>query len=156
MKQNFFIGMAFTFIGFFTLTAFIAPFENQKLTTSDTFQNKTYYVFGYAWGNGYINNKQENGSDGVAYVTDIASMRASDHYTGMNVVRSESLIQFKEEAEARYSKDIYYTYFSNGTSGVRVYNSYEEAENERRKAIAKYKSDGATVRYMNNFELYNK
>ena len=139
---------------FFTLSSFISKRENSNSNLLESNQTKTYYVYGYAWGNGNTGGLYENGSDGVAYVSNISSLRASSHYSGRNLVRSTAKVQFMKTAESRYSKKIYYTYWTSGVMGVEVYDSYEKAETERRKAIDKYKRDDAKVRYMNNFKLY--
>lgn len=148
------LSIAILLASVFTLSSFVVIKENTKSNSLESNQTKVYYVYGYAWGNGNTGGLYENGSDGVAYVTNITSLRASSHYTGRNLVRSSAKVQFMEAAESRYSKKIYYTYWTSGVMGVEVFDSYEKAESERRKTIAKYKREDAKVRYMNNFTLY--
>lgn len=148
------LGMVVLIVSVFTLSSFVDKKENTKSNLLESNQTKTYYVYGYAWGNGNTGGLVENGSDGVAYISNVSSLRASSHYTGRNLVISSSKVQFMETAESRYSKKIFYTYWTSGVMGVEVFNSYEKAESERRKAIAKYKREDAKVRYINNFKLY--
>lgn len=155
IKQKITIGFVLTLAGFFIVTGFIIPKEKTNVP-SPIKDGTTYYVYGKSWGNGNLaGGLDENGTDGVTYITNIASMTGSSDYEGYNLVKSSALIQFHDEAESRYSKDIYQTYFVGGTDVVIVWDTYELAENQRKKAIANAKSEGAIVRYMNDFELDN-
>jgi hypothetical protein len=154
MNKKLILGMVFLIVSVFTLSSFVSKKENTKSNLLESNQTKTYYVYGYAWGNGNNGGLYENGSDGVAYISNISSLRASSHYSGKNLVRSSAKVQFMETAESRYSKKIYNTYWTSGVMGVEVFDSYDKAVSERRKTIAKYRREDAKVRYMNNFKLY--
>jgi hypothetical protein len=132
--------------------AFTTKTGNDSKTTPT---QKTYYFFGDAWGNNDVNGSQENGSDGVAYITNIISITvSSDHYTALNYASSRVKIQFGEAFEARYGREKYFAYYSMGHAGMKSYDSYSKAQANRRRAISDYKSDDVLVRYMNDFEYY--
>lgn len=111
---------------------------------------KTYYVYAYCWGNNDINNSQENGNDGVMYITNVFTYKGS-YFNDASVS-----IQFREEFTARYGKKkaSAYIYGSGCVEGVWDYKSYNEAAKKRRKTISKFRNDNSKVRYMNNFDYY--
>lgn len=115
-----------------------------------------FYVYGYTWSNDDYKGRQENGSDGVAYVSNVTSVSASSNsMAARNAARSKANVQFMEAFKAHYSKEIYMTYFSGGVNSIQIFDSRDVAEKERRETIADYKDDDAIVRYFNDFVVYN-
>ncbi|MFY0673414.1 MAG: hypothetical protein JXQ87_08410 [Bacteroidia bacterium] len=113
-----------------------------------------FYVYGHTWSNDDYRGRQENGSDGVAYVSNVTSVRASSSSSSArNAAKSKAVVQFDEAFEAHYSKEIYMTYFSGGVNTVQIFDSRDAAEKDRRETIADYKDDDAIVRYFNDFDV---
>ena len=135
--------------------------------TKDTNTNKPlekvrFYAYGYTWGNRDLNGRSENGSDGVAYVSNVTSFTV-DRYSSTtsgkmrayNSAGTKARGGFMESFEAYYSNDIYSTYYSMGVHNAEIFETRDEALKARRDQIAKYRSDDAIVRYFNNFEVYD-
>lgn len=135
--------------------------------TKDTNTNKPlekvrFYAYGYTWGNRDLNGRSENGSDGVAYVSNVTSFTV-DRYssTPRERLRAKGSAEIKASGEfmdsfrAHYSNDIYSTYYINGVHVTEVFETRDEALKARRNTIADYNSDDVIVRYFNNFEVYD-
>ena len=148
---------AFTLLLIFVLTSFTSDNSTTKPT-----EKVRYYAYGYTWSNRDLNGKSENGSDGVAYVSNVTSFTvdrysttSSESIRAWNYANNQADRNFAESFESHYSKAIYSTYYSGGVNGVYISETREEVEKRRRKTIADYKSDDAIVRYFNSYEVYD-
>ncbi|GAL01428.1 hypothetical protein JCM19314_872 [Nonlabens ulvanivorans] len=115
--------------------------------TSKNLATKKYYVYVTTWSNV---NGTSNGSDGVAYVTNVFTYK---EYLGLN--KSSIKIQFSDEFKVRYGSDKHYDFVTNGNTNVWAYDSYNEASKKRRAAMASYADEDVIIKQMNHFEYFS-